>query len=234
MLRWRVHATCSSWNVLVEHLAVHVGVHPLVLRRLHGGDRAHVTMVEVSALLGLHLVVHAVLGRAQVLLHVGRRVRIVAVGHIHEACAGHALVRLRRQTMGPEIQALVHDRRLVELPGPSGVHSVHVLLAVVESTGLVLALRQHLGRLHESGAEACIILSGRLSRWCGVLLVLLQEHHQLLQLGHRVGAVWAAGPWKALSATVWIYKMRKSILNKNTRSAEATKNLETIDDLNEF
>lgn len=156
---------------------MHVGVHPLVLRRLHGGDGAHVTMVEISALLRLHLVVHAILGSTQVLLHVRSRVRIIAIGYVHETSAGHALARLAGQSVGAEVQTLVHERRLVELSGPAGVHSVHILLAVVKSVGLVLALGQHLGCLHEASTETGVILSGGLTRRCRILLVLLQEHH---------------------------------------------------------
>lgn len=153
MLRRCVHAACSAWNVLVEHLAVHVGIHPLVLRRLHGGDGAHVAVMEVSALLRLHLVMHSVLSRGQVLLHVCGRVRIiVGVWHVHEATgAGHGLIRLRRQAMRAKVQTLIHERCLVKLCRATSVHPVHViLLAAVKSIRLVLALRKHLGCLHKT------------------------------------------------------------------------------------
>lgn len=164
VLRWWVHAASATWNVLVEHLAVHVAIHPLVLRRLHGGDGAHVAMMEVSVLLLLHLVVHSVLGRGQLLLHVGGRVRVVvAVRNVHEATsAGHGLIRLGRQSRSPKVQTLIHHRRLVKLRWAACVHSVHVvLLAAVKSTRLVLALCKHLGGLHEARAKTRVVLRGR-------------------------------------------------------------------------
>ena len=111
VLRWWVHAASSTRKVLVEHRAVHVAIHPLILRRLHGRHGADVAVMEVPILLWLHLVVHAVLRRGQVLLHVCGRVRVViVVRHVHEAAsARHGLILLGWESRGPEVQALIHE-----------------------------------------------------------------------------------------------------------------------------
>ena len=80
---------------------------------------------------------------------------VAAVWYVHEAASTrHGLIRLGWQPRSPKVHTLVHHRRLVELCGATGVHPVHVvLLAAVKSVCLVLALRQHLGGLHEARAK---------------------------------------------------------------------------------
>lgn len=130
------------------------------------------------------------------LLHVLSRMRTIgAIRHVQVA------VRVFRglwdTTVRSEINALIKhwgSAGLIERStNSSGIHSVHavVILVCVESARLVLTLDEHLGCLHQARPKTWVIGAGTANTTHGsmlvvLLLVLLQKHHELLELGHWV------------------------------------------------
>lgn len=134
--------------------------------------------------------------RSQMLLHVLTRMGTVgSFGHVQEAAG--VFRGLRDAAVSTEIHALIQHgcrtglvKRATEA---SGIHAVHatVVFVSVESASLILALDEHLGSLHQTWTETRIVGSrasnaSYTAKLVVLLLVLLEKHHELLELGHWI------------------------------------------------